>query len=369
MVIVDEWPRFAGGSERISLSLARHARRHGHDLWLAYARDGDMVGAYARAGVHCAQVPVHPIAARRPVEAWRTVAGLRRVLRQSRADVMFTAQVPLVPAVAAATAWTETRSAVHLGLVYDFPSPIFQRGMRAIDVGVAPSSHTAEGWRDRGWPGTRLRVIQNGIDDQTFVPGDGRPAARERLGLPQGDPLLAYVGRLAAVKGIFTLLDAFTAYRRRGGRASLVMVGSPMTDEDDQLRRRARELGLADQAWRLWPATSVPEDVYRAADLVAVPSEWEEPFGLVPLEAAACGTLVVVSDRGCLPDFVRSIGPCAVVRAGDVDDWSTCLTYWMADDARREAAAERLAADVRARFSFAACGDAYLSAFAEIVGA
>ena len=118
---------------------------------------------------------------------------------------------------------------------------------------------------------------------------------------------------------------------------------------------------MSQDAWQLRPPTSAPEDVYRAADLVVVPSEWDEPFGLVPIEAAACGTLTIVSDRGLLPTFVESLGRDAVFRSANVDALSERLTFWLADRARREHAAHVLSDDVRRRYSFASCGDAYLA--------
>lgn len=350
----------------MSLSLCRHARARGHDVWLAYERRGDMVAAYERSGAHCVQVPVRPVAARRPFEAWTSFRSLRGLVRRTHVDLMFTSQVPLVPVVAGAAYGTGVRTVVHLGLVYDFPSPIFQWGMRAIDLGVAPSAHTAAGWRDRGWPLSALRVIENGVDDATFSPGDGREAARRRLGVPLNQPLIAYVGRLVAAKGIFTLVDAFGAYRRQGGAARLLLVGAAPTEEEAELHARARQACVPADAWEVRSPTAAPEDVYRAADVVVVPSEWDEPFGLVPLEAAACGTLAIVSDRGRLPEFVAAVGPCAVVRAGDAEELCARLVYWLADPIRREAAAIRLRTDVVDRFAFGACGDQYLDAFREL---
>ncbi|MCC7007752.1 MAG: glycosyltransferase family 4 protein [Acidobacteria bacterium] len=369
LLIAEQWPRFAGGSERMSLSLGRHARAHGCEIWLAYEQPGDMLAAYEQAGIRTMAMPIRPLAARRPGAAWRAVRSLRRLVRREQIDLVFTSQVPLVPALAAAVFGTRARTVVHLGLVYDFPSPIFQRGMRAIDLGIAPSDHTAEGWRARGWPAGTLQVIENGVDIMTFSPGDGRDAARRRLGLPPAVPLVAYVGRLTAAKGVFTLAEAFAAYRRRGGSARLVFAGAAPGDEAMQLAAFAHQAGMADDVLAVWPPLSTPEDLYRAADLVVVPSEWDEPFGLAPLESAACGTLAIVSDRGRLPDFVRAVGPCAVTRAGDVDDVSTCLLYWLAERERREAAAQRVHEDVVRRFGFSACGDAYLQAFSRMVAA
>jgi glycosyltransferase involved in cell wall biosynthesis len=83
----------------------------------------------------------------------------------------------------------------------------------------------------------------------------------------------------------------------------------------------------------------------------------------------ATGTLAVVSDRGVMPTFVECLGGEAVFRAGDADGLQGRLKYWLADAARRESAAARVADHVRSTFSFAACGDAYLSALSTVSSA
>jgi glycosyltransferase involved in cell wall biosynthesis len=368
LLFLEEQPRFGGGSERMSLALCQHAILRGHEATLAFATDGDMVPAYASAGASVQQVPARPLAFRQPAKAVRSTLSLRRLATAFRADILFTSQVSYVSLLAAVGKLTGTRTSVHLGLVYDYPSPLFRTGTHGIDLGIAPSEHTAAGWRARNWPPRSLRVIPNGVDLKTFSVADGRDAARRRLGIINLDsPLVAYVGRLSAEKGIFALLRAFADYTRRGGAGHLMFVGNPMNGEDEALRRLGSEEGLRPNSWRIQPATTRPEDVYRSADIVVMPSEWDEPFGLVPLEAMACGTLVIVSDRGVLPSFVSVLGQEAIFRSGDVIALVGRLRYWLDDTARREAAAHLVAADVRQRFAFDRCGDAYLAAFDAII--
>jgi glycosyltransferase involved in cell wall biosynthesis len=370
LLFVEERPRSGGGSERMSLALCQHAIRRGHQAWLVHEEAGDLVEAYRGAGATTSQLPVHPVAVRQPVRAWRSFSALRRLTSTAAIDVIVTSQVNYVSLVAGVGAVTDARTVVHLGLVYDYPSPVFHAGVRRVDLGVAPSEHTARGWVKQGWPAQSLRVIPNGVDTELFCPGDGRAAARRRLGLDRVEaPIIAYAGRLAAAKGIFTLLSAHAALCRGATRAHLLMVGNPMDGEADALRALAEREGLAPNDWQIRAAVAQVADVYRAADLVVVPSEWDEPFGLVPVESLACGTLAIVSDRGVLPSFVRAAGAEAVFPSGDAAMLQARLAYWLADTGRRERAAAAAAADVRARFAFEPCGDAYLAAFERLVHA
>jgi glycosyltransferase involved in cell wall biosynthesis len=267
--------------------------------------------------------------------------------------------------LAAAGRLTGAGTAVHLGLVYDFPSPVFRNSVRRIRLGLAPSPHTASAWIQRGWPASSIQVIPNGVDTRVFNSAISRTASRQMLGGPEPDqPLVAYVGRLVREKGIFTLLRAFASHRQAGGAGHLLLAGHAPGQEVAELGQLAGELKLPADAWEVRPPTSQPETVYRAADVVVVPSEWDEPFGLVPLEAMACGTLAVVSDRGIMPEFVAPVGHDCVFPAGDAGALSARLTHWLSEAGARERAASILAAHTREHYDFARCGDAYLEAFA-----
>ena len=353
----------------MSLAICQHAIRRGHRAWLAHAEAGDMIAAYDAAGAMTCHSPIVPMAARRPREAWHSLSQLRTLVTREQIDIVFTSQVSYVSLLAALGVWTGVQTVVHLGVVYDFPSPLFRTSMRRVSLGVTPSAHTAEGWKERDWPAARLKVIANGVDTHTFFPDGSRDAARRNLGLSgTSNPLVVYIGRLVVEKGIFTLLRAFA--RLRGNhRGRLLLVGHAPADEVARLRACARDEGLGEDAWEVRAPTANPELVYRAADLVVVPSEWDEPFGLAPLEAMACGTPVVVSDRGVLPRLVAPVGEPAVFPSGDVVRLAERLTYWLEDEPRRASAGAQLMAHVRANYAFDACGDAYLDAFASLTDA
>jgi len=156
-----------------------------------------------------------------------------------------------------------------------------------------------------------VHTVPLGVDLNRFRPDDSR-AARRALGLPDG-PLVLYVGRIDPVKGIDTLLEAFTrlvdqrTWPEHPPR--LVFVGGLMQDGADgavmdaelsALTARAAALGLGDSV--LFHGAQLRERLplyYNAVDVCAVPSRYES-FGLVAVEAMACGTPIVASDVGGL---------------------------------------------------------------------
>ncbi len=157
----------------------------------------------------------------------------------------------------------------------------------------------------------RLRIINPGVDLNVFCPGD-KKAARSNVGI-EGDALVVmFAGRLQPLKApdIVVKAAAIIAARRPDLRERLVVpvIGGPSGSglgTPDGLRQLAADLGVADVV-RFVPPVGRAElvDYYRAASIVCVPS-YNESFGLVALEAQACGTPVVAANVGGLPTAVR----------------------------------------------------------------
>jgi glycosyltransferase involved in cell wall biosynthesis len=151
-----------------------------------------------------------------------------------------------------------------------------------------------------------VRVIPGGVDLDRFRPAD-RAFARASLSLPPLDPLVLTVRRLVPRMGLEDLLDAFAAVRAQGSAARLIVGGKGGLA--DRLRRRADDLGL-DGAVN-FPGL-IPERhlaaYYQSADLFVVPSRSLEGFGLVTLEALACGTPVVATRVGGNVEILGALG-------------------------------------------------------------
>jgi D-inositol-3-phosphate glycosyltransferase len=146
----------------------------------------------------------------------------------------------------------------------------------------------------------RIEIIAPGVDHTVFHPGD-RAAARRHLGIA-GGPVLLFVGRIQPLKGADLAVRALADVRDRS--AQLVVVGGPSgpdgVGEVEALHALVAELGLEHRVHFVAPQPHhALVEYYRAADVCVVPSR-SESFGLVALEAAACGTPVVAADVGGL---------------------------------------------------------------------
>jgi glycosyltransferase involved in cell wall biosynthesis len=154
-------------------------------------------------------------------------------------------------------------------------------------------------------PEAAVRVIENGIDPQVFHPID-RVEARRALGLAKYGPLLVSVGTLARRKGFHLVLEAMASLRRRYPRLRFVLVGSdgPEGAMEAELRQLAARLELGDQV--VFAGSRGRDELalwYSAADVFVLASAHEGCPNVV-LEALACGTPVVATPVGNVPELV-----------------------------------------------------------------
>jgi D-inositol-3-phosphate glycosyltransferase len=179
----------------------------------------------------------------------------------------------------------------------------------------------------------RVAVVPCGVDTELFTPG-AADAARAALGLVEG-PLVLYVGRLAPIKGLETLLDAVALLERRGRRLRLSIVGGeadePSDSHEAELRRRIETLGIGDLVGFVGAQRQEAlRTHYVAADVTVLPSHYES-FGMVALEAMACGSPVVASRVGGLTTTVRDGVTGFLVPEGDVTALAGRLEALLAD--------------------------------------
>ncbi|MCV7042104.1 D-inositol-3-phosphate glycosyltransferase [Mycolicibacterium moriokaense] len=173
----------------------------------------------------------------------------------------------------------------------------------------------------------RIDVVHPGVDLEVFTPGD-RAAARAALGLSDDEQVLAFVGRIQPLKAPDVLLRAAARLTDRFSALRVLVAGGPSGSglaAPESLIRLAEELGISAHVTFLPPQSRERlVEVYRAADLVAVPS-YSESFGLVAIEAQACGTPVVAAAVGGLPVAVRDGVTGTLVDGHDVDDWAKAI--------------------------------------------
>ena len=214
-----------------------------------------------------------------------------------------------------------------------------QRVIRGADRIVAPTPTEAAELVDLyGADPDRIRVVAPGVDGRIFAPRP-KQEARERLELGV-QRLVLFVGRLQPFKGPDVAIRAFALARARDPGATqgtvLWVVGGPSSDPsgEDQvtyLASLAASLGISDRV-RLFPPQPHERlaDFYSAAEAVLVPSR-SESFGLVALEAQACGTPVIGTAAGGMRYVVEDGGSGFLVEGQDPEAYAGRLLTVLSD--------------------------------------
>jgi D-inositol-3-phosphate glycosyltransferase len=188
----------------------------------------------------------------------------------------------------------------------------------------------------------KVWTVNPGVDLSVFRPGPAAEA-RRRLGLAAGQPVVVFAGRVQPLKAPDVVLRAAARlvrdYPGLARTLTVAFVGGPSGTgraDPDSLTELARTLGIADLV-RLEPPCPQPElaDWYRAATVVMVPS-YSESFGLVAVEAQACGTPVVAASVGGLRTAVQDGVSGVLVEGHDPADYARVLRDLIADPDRRE---------------------------------
>jgi glycosyltransferase involved in cell wall biosynthesis len=176
------------------------------------------------------------------------------------------------------------------------------------------------------WEFPVATVTGSGVDTDLFSPAEDRSA-------PWTWRVL-HVGRLDPRKGIETAVRSLAVLP---AQATLEILGRGDDRYRDRLVDVARNLGVADRVSFGSVGRAELVDRYRRADVVVFPAEWEEPFGLVPLEAMACGTPVVASGTGGSGEFLDGDKNCLLVPPANPEALASAIRRLAADPVLRSA--------------------------------
>lgn len=199
-----------------------------------------------------------------------------------------------------------------------------------VDAVFCLTGQIAGGWQRLGL-GERVRRMPLGVDCARFRPDEAaRAAVRAQLGLRH--PTVAYFGRLIPKKGVHELVAALCRLPAREWQF-LANDWGAAEGYAAHLWDPLRAAGLDDRRLSVRPRHEEVADYMRAADVVVVPSLWEEQYGRVAAEALACGTPVVAYRRGGLPEVVGEAG--LLLPSGEVAALASTLDRLLGDAAER----------------------------------
>lgn len=229
---------------------------------------------------------------------------------------------------------------------------LFRRWRSMFDAFITPSEATRERLVEDGFGS--VQVMANGT-----LPRPPRPPLN-------GPPLLAYAGRLSPEKGVDTLVKAFAELKRTVPDAKLLIAGDG--PQGPALHRLAADLGISDSVDFLGQLTrEALECRFDAAWAQIVPSLWDEPFGVVAIEAMMRGTAVVASNSGGLRDIVRPDSTGLLVPPGDIFALAAGLRALATDRTRCERMGETGRQVALAEYSAQSYADQFVALYSRVI--
>jgi len=319
-----------------------------------------------------------PVFPTHPYPYARYLRGVAPALREFRPDVIYAIGEPSELSVAQVTAIARRVAPQAKLALFSFENvhrdwrgfPKFLRGraeratLPRLDLIIACTRGARKVLVERGYPAERIRVIPPAADPDRFF---RRPAPELHARLAPGvEFLVGYVGRLVHEKGIDLLLRALS---RLPEGFALCLVGSGRDEE--ALRALGEDIAPGQVRWL---GRMAPENVaehLRAFDALVLPSRgiptWQEQFGRVLVEGMMCGTPVVGSSSGAIPEVIGDAG--LVFPEADADALAECLRRLHDDEGMRASLTERGLARAAAEFTPAAMVERTVAAFEELLGA
>ena len=366
------------GAERSLLQLAAPLERRGFRLrlvapdgawletWRSSGRDGVRLDVPEQHGIRgqSGDRPGVAALAREALAAGSMTVRVARLLRSS-ADVVHSNSLWGHAQCASAARLARRPAVLEL---HDLVAPgagrrLLAAAVRLSTVTVAISSAVAE--VVTGPARSRVRIVPQAVDLERFTPAPADAAVRRSLGARDGRALIGIVGRVDHEKGVDIAVRATALL---GDRAHLAVVGAPMHATDRYARDLAAEAAALGASVTFAGARADVPEVLRACDVVVNASR-AEPFGLSVLEAQACGTPVVATRAGGIPEFVEDGTTGLLVAPGDATALAAALTRLLDDAALRNALVAHALARVRSEFGVERRADALAAVYREVTAA
>lgn len=342
LIVLENEPSSCRGGQEISLfDICQQLSKRGHSISLLHTNAGDLLEKYqsfcytipVKSYVISQSVPFRSIlnfcrdVYRIPIDRQTLVYGNQYhnsffggALALSK-NIPFVCHLRLPPPCALG---------IHAGV-----------GLKCTNKLIAVSNHTKSDWLKAGFSDKKIAVVHNSVDLERFKPRSDRLVIKHQLNLPETAKIISYVGRLDKNKGLETLLNAFALlmHNKTENQTNirLLIAGKPLIQQPSYrefLQQLAIDLGIAEMVSFLGHLSDLVP-IYQVSDVVTVPSVWAEPFGRTILEGMACGTPVVASRVGGIPEVLGGEFEQWLAQPKDAQDLATKLhrsLHWREQD-------------------------------------
>jgi glycosyltransferase involved in cell wall biosynthesis len=178
-------------------------------------------------------------------------------------------------------------------------------GLQGVKQYIAVSKQTKSDWVQQSYESDIINVVHNGINLDKYKPVTNFQELRKEWDVPEDCCVISYVGRLDKEKGLEILLNAFALLlQKKCQKIKLLIAGKPVLLGEDYkttLEKLTVDLGIQNHVGFLGHVSNTTS-IYQVSDITVLPSRWSEPFPRSIIESMACGTPVVASRTGGIPE-------------------------------------------------------------------
>ncbi len=330
IIVLEEKPTsHRGGQELVLFDICRGLANRGHKITLVYADEENLLSKYQK---FCSQtLKVKQFRIYRPQHILPFIAGIFQlnrdmtkyenentiVLSNQYQDSFFgnvlasILNIPLLcyvhlPPPEKSVTWQwqlKPKQIKHFIAMLNMSNQI-KIGLRGVKQFIAVSHQTKMDWVQNGYQSGIIDVVHNGINLETYQPATDYQKLKTEWNIPEDFRVISYVGRLDKEKGLETLLNAFALLQKTGVKAKLLIAGKPVLTGEEykkSLEQLTVDLDIQNHVNFLGHVANTT-NLYQVSDVTVLPSRWSEPFPRSIIESMACGTPVVASRTGGIPE-------------------------------------------------------------------
>lgn len=301
-----------GGQELILLDVCRGLSRRGHSISLLYLEEGNLLKQYQE---FCANIiSVNSFLLDRHTitniftffaDIYKIPINENSVIYSNRYhDIVFGFLLALIRNIPLICYLQLPPHAKKFGRPHTL-------GLKGVRKFIALSKQTKSDWIDIGLKEEKIDIVHVGINLETYKITDDFSTIRKEWNIPEDTRVVSYIGRIDKEKGLEILLKAFALLVKNGISTRLLIAGKPIAHDSEEegeqykksLEQLSKELGIEKDVNFLGHVSNTTS-VYQVSDVTVLPSIWSEPFGRVIIESMACGTPVVASQTGGIPEIL-----------------------------------------------------------------
>ncbi|MBF2064475.1 MAG: glycosyltransferase family 4 protein [Calothrix sp. C42_A2020_038] len=369
IVVLEEKPTSRrGGQELVLFDICRGLAQRGHKIILLYGDNENLLEQYQK---FCVQtIKVKQFRVYRPSHIFKFIASIFEInqkIHKSQSQLgntiilsnqyqdafigrilSLTLNFPLIcylhlPPPSKTSAWQwqlRYKELKHYIAMLNLSYQILF-GLRGVKKFIAVSKQTKADWVKDSYPGDMIDVVHNGINLDIYKPTTDFQKLREEWDIPEDCRIISYVGRLDKEKGLEILLNAFALLKNTNPSSvkqiKLLIAGKPVLLGEEYkttLEQLTADLGIQNDVKFLGHVSNTTS-LYQVSDVTVLPSRWSEPFPRSIIESMACGTPVVASRTGGIPESLTEEFQRGLFEPGNETELSNTLSQiinWREED-------------------------------------